>query len=284
MSARMEQLVCRLVDDGRKLLAQPRQAALFAYNPAADAILNDIERYPQAFVLGCLANRMGKAKQAWKVPLRLRERFGTLDVAALAQKTEADWVRVARDPTPIHRRPKLMAKVLRLGVQRLQDCYDGDAARIWEGSPPSATVVRRFLEFHGAGPKIASMGANILVSQFKVPLRDYYFVDISVDVQVRRVMTRLGFVPEGASEELLICAAPRSALGVSWHLRPGALENRQGRVHPNGATLWCLLARRVLRLCGSTQGCNLGTRRAATREIVLRMGGRASASEAGFQR
>jgi len=107
--------------------------------------MNDIERYPQAFVLGCLANRMGKAKQAWKVPLRLRERFGTLDVAALAQKTGADWVRVTRDPTTIHRRPELMAKVLRLGVRRLQDSHDGDAAWIWEGSPPSATVVRRFV-------------------------------------------------------------------------------------------------------------------------------------------
>lgn len=203
----MQQLVRCLVDEGTELLAQPRQAAVFAYDPAADAILNDIDQHPQAFVLGCLANRMGKAQQAWKVPLRLRERFGTLDIAALARKTEADWLRVARRPTPIHRRPELIANVLRLGVQRLQDSYEGDAARIWDGTPPSATVVRRFLEFHGVGPKIASMAANILVRQFKIPLRDYYFIDVSVDVQVRRVMTRLGFVPEGASDELLIYAA-----------------------------------------------------------------------------
>jgi hypothetical protein len=96
----MEQLVCRLVGQSRELLAQPRQAALFAYDSPAEAILNDIERYPQAFVLGCLANRMGKAKQAWKVPLWLRERFGTLDVAALAQKTEADWVPWHATPHP----------------------------------------------------------------------------------------------------------------------------------------------------------------------------------------
>lgn len=51
------------------------------------------------------------------------------------------------------------------------------------------------------------MAANILVRQFKIPLRNYYFVDISVDVQVRRVMTRLGFVPEGAPDVLLIYAA-----------------------------------------------------------------------------
>ena len=203
----MEQLVRHLVGEGRELLAQPRQPAAFAHDPEADAILNDIERYPQAFVLGCLANRMGKAGQAWKVPLRLRERFGTLDVAVLAHRAEADWVRMARDPAPIHRLPELIAKALRLGVQRLQASYGGDAAGIWEGTPASATVVRRFLEFHGAGPKIAGMAANILVRHFKVPLRDYYFVDISVDVQVRRVMTRLGFVPEGATDDLLIYAA-----------------------------------------------------------------------------
>jgi len=207
MSARLGRLVDHLVAEGRAVLAQPRQPASFAYDPASDALLNDIEHHPQAFVLGCLANRMGKARQAWKVPLRLRERFGMLDVGVLAKKSEAEWARVVRDPAPIHRRPDLMAKVLRLGVQRLQGSYDGDAARIWEGTPASATVVRRFLEFHGAGPKLASMAANILVRQFKLPLSDYHFIDISVDVQVRRVMTRLGFVPDDASDLLLIYAA-----------------------------------------------------------------------------
>jgi hypothetical protein len=116
----MEQLVSHLVEEGTAALAQPRQSALFAYDAEADAILNDVERYPGAFVLGCLANRMGKAEQAWKVPLRLRERFGTLDAALLAQQPEADWVRAARDPAPIHRRSELIAKVLQFGVQRLQ--------------------------------------------------------------------------------------------------------------------------------------------------------------------
>ena len=51
------------------------------------------------------------------------------------------------------------------------------------------------------------MAANILVRQFHVPLSDYHYIDISVDRQVRRVMTRLGFVDEGASDLLLIYAA-----------------------------------------------------------------------------
>ena len=85
--------------------------------------------------------------------------------------------------------------------------YRGDASRIWNGSPPSATVVRRFLEFYGAGPKIATVATNILVRQFHVPLQDLYSVDVSVDRQLRRVMTRLGFVRQGASDLLLIYAA-----------------------------------------------------------------------------
>ena len=40
----------RLVEEGAALLAQPRMPSQFAYEPAADAILNDIEQYPQAFV------------------------------------------------------------------------------------------------------------------------------------------------------------------------------------------------------------------------------------------
>jgi endonuclease III len=207
MSVQLERLITRLVEDGNAALAQPRQPAEFAYDPDADAILNDLEQYPQAFVLACLCDRRGTARQAWMVPLRLLERFRTLDIGELAQRSTSDWERVVRQPTPIHRMPEKMAVVLERGVQRIWTQYGGDAAQIWAEAPPSATVVRRFLEFYGAGPKIATMAVNILVRQFKVPLGDYHFVDISIDRQVRRVMTRLGFAPTGANDLILIYAA-----------------------------------------------------------------------------
>ena len=136
------------------MLARPRRPVQFAYHPEADALLNDIEHYPQAFVLGCLCDRQGSAKQAWRVPFELLRRLGTLEVRDLANLDKSDWLRVVRDPTPIHRLPETMAEVLWLGVQRLSTVYDGDASRIWTGSPPSATIVRRFLEFHGVGRAI----------------------------------------------------------------------------------------------------------------------------------
>lgn len=207
MSVQIERLINRLVEEGNSALAQARQPAEFAYDPDADAILNDLEQYPQAFVLACLCDRQGTARQAWMVPLRLLERFRTLDIGELAQRSTSDWERVVRQPTPIHRMPEKMAVVLERGVQRLWTQYGGEAARIWAEAPPSATVVRRFLEFYGVGPKIATMAVNILVRQFKVPLGDYHFVDISIDRQVRRVMTRLGFAPADANDSILIYAA-----------------------------------------------------------------------------
>jgi endonuclease III len=207
MSSQLERLISHLVDEGTAALAVPRLPAQFAYDSAADRILNDIEHYPQAFVLACLCDRQGSAKRAWRVPYELLCRLGTLDVGQLAKLSEADWLHVVRNPTSIHRMPETMAKVLRLGVLQLSTVYDGDASRIWTGSPPSAAVVRRFLEFYGVGPKIATMATNILVRQFDIPLREYYSVDISVDRQVRRVMVRLGFAADGASDSLLIYAA-----------------------------------------------------------------------------
>ena len=51
------------------------------------------------------------------------------------------------------------------------------------------------------------MAANLLVRYFKVPLSDYYSIDISVDVHVRRVLTRLGLVEAGATLEQVVYAA-----------------------------------------------------------------------------
>jgi endonuclease III len=132
---------------------------------------------------------------------------GSFAIDDLVALNEAAWVDLMRKPTPAHRLPETMAKVLRLAARRVVSRYDGNAANIWSDNPLSATIVRRFLEFHGAGPKIATMAANILVRHFHVPLRDYRYLDISADSQVQRVMGRLGFVEPGSSPEVIVYAA-----------------------------------------------------------------------------
>jgi endonuclease III len=100
-----------------------------------------------------------------------------------------------------------MADIFHSAIQQIGEQYSGDASRIWQDRPSSATIVRRFLEFRGAGPKIAAMAANILVRDFKIPVNDKYSIDVSVDVQVRRTFERLRLIRKGASNDELIYAA-----------------------------------------------------------------------------
>lgn len=142
------------------------------------------------------------------VPHIIRERTGSFEMSDLVTLTKADWVRIMRDPTPAHRFPEKMAGVMHLAVQRVTNNYQGDASSIWRGNPSSASVVRRFLEFHGAGPKIATMAANILVREFHIPLSDFRYIDISADSHIMRVMQRLGFVERGLDKpEIFVYAA-----------------------------------------------------------------------------
>ena len=127
-----------------------------------------------------------------------------LGLAALPVEAVA---RHLREPDALHRYPAKMAPVVFAAIQRIADRYDGDAGRIWVDSPSSAAVVRRFLEFDGCGPKIATMAAGILVRDFGVPLGDKFSIDISVDAHVRRVMRRLGLVRMHCSDEEIIYRA-----------------------------------------------------------------------------
>jgi endonuclease III len=197
----------RLVLRGEKLLAAPYQRIRFTGNMDADILLNDLRRYPHAFVIACVMDRQSTAERAWLVPHLLRERLGTFKFAELAALEEGVMVNAMATPTPLHRFPQVMGRNAFLAIQRIGNDYAGRASKIWIGSPSSATLVRRFLEFDGIGPKIATMAANILVREFKVSVSDRVSIDVSPDVHVKRVFKRLGLIRPAASNEELIYRA-----------------------------------------------------------------------------
>jgi len=196
-----------LIKRGNKLLARPFEQIQFTSNAQADALLNDLDHYPHAFVLACVMDRRIKAEKAWLIPHVFSMRLGSFEFPDLERLSEERVRELFAEPQPLHWLREVMALNFYRAVQRIARDYLGDVCGIWAGTPPSATIVRRFLEFDGVGPKIATMAANILVRDFKIPVSDKISIDISPDVQVRRAFTRLGLIREGASNEEIIYRA-----------------------------------------------------------------------------
>jgi endonuclease-3 len=197
----------RLVEHGDALFRAPPEFVQFTQNDAADRLLNDLNHHPHAFVLASVMVRQIKAERAWLIPYRFLEKLGSFTMKTLLEQSESDVRRLMSEPEALHRFVDIMSSCFFKAVRRIADHYESDASRIWQGEPSSATVVYRFLEFDGIGPKIATMSANILVREFKIEFADYFSIDISADVHVRRVFGRLGLTPPDANADQLIFRA-----------------------------------------------------------------------------
>jgi len=233
-----------LVKRGEELRAQPLALFPFTRHVEADALLNDLEHYPHAYVLACLMDRQIKAEKAWFIPHRFREKLGSFEFGVLAALSLDQVLALMSRPEPLHRFPNKMARIFHSAILRIRDQYAGDASRIWRDNPSSATLVRRFLEFEGAGPKIATMAANILVRDLKIPVSDTYSIDISPDVHVRRVFGRLGLARAEASNEELIYTARRLNPTYPGIFDLSVWEIGRDWCHPQAPECWkCYLER-----------------------------------------
>jgi len=186
-----DKIIDILINRGHDFIKQPYQEIRFTKDPEADHLLNNLTQMPHAFVLACIMDRQCKAERAWLIPYKFSLRAGGFEFERLLSCSE-DYIDTIFKEGKFHRYNKNFAKYFYLAIQHIHRRYDGDASRIWMNNPQSATVVRRFLEFEGVGIKIATMAANILVRDFKIPMQDKICIDISPDVHVRRVFKRLG--------------------------------------------------------------------------------------------
>jgi endonuclease III len=197
----------RLVEHGKTLFNAPKQMVQFTKVTEADALLNDLDKYPHVFVLACVMDRQIKAERAWLIPYLISEKLGGFSMETLSQLSVTDVRGLMSQPVPLHRFVEKMSGFFHSGIQIISEKYAGNATSIWEGSPPSAEVVYRFLQFEGVGPKIGSMATNILARELKVPFADYFSIDVSADVHVRRVFTRLGLCAADPTVEQVIYKA-----------------------------------------------------------------------------
>jgi endonuclease III len=190
-----------LTERGKTALQQPREEIQFVATEA-DKLQNNIEEFPHAFVLGCIMDRQTSAETAWVIPYKVCQEIGGFEFSRLLS-LKLERLQQMFIENRFHRFNDVMSRNFYSGIRKIHEDYSDNASNIWIGTPSSATVVRRFLEFNGVGIKIATMAANILARDFKIPMKDHSSIDISPDVHIRTVLARMGFIPKNAKYELV---------------------------------------------------------------------------------
>jgi endonuclease III len=203
----MEEIIMLLLERGMEFFNNERRFVEYAHQNEADELLNNIEEYPQAFLIACICDRQYPAEKVWEIPYRLKERLGDFSFENLSAKSKEEFILLMQNPTSLHRFNNKFGEIIYLAIQKVITDYNNNTSKIWNDNPSSATLVYRFLTFKGVGIKIATMSANILVRDFKIQVTDKYSIDISPDVQVKRVFARLGLVNNLPSSEEIIYKA-----------------------------------------------------------------------------
>ena len=138
----------------------------FTGNDEADTLL---VQDAFALLVGFALDQQVPVQKAFMGPFVLRERLGTLDVAAVAG---AELDPIFRERPAIHRFPGAMAtRVHALAVYVLER-YDGDAARVWTTATTTEELRENLASLPGFGDmKIKALG-SVLAKRFGVELAE----------------------------------------------------------------------------------------------------------------
>lgn len=163
-------------------------------NINADNLIKDLTNYPHAFFFGCIFDRQIKAIKAWEMPYKLKQyleiEYGLnfeFETLYLNKDKVYDWIINYSG----HRFKKQIADCIINAFDILKYEYNGNASEIWITASSCKIVSYRFSRFKGIGQKISSMATNILVRDFKVDIPDKSFIDISFDVHIERIFSRV---------------------------------------------------------------------------------------------
>ncbi|MCT1395959.1 Fe-S cluster assembly protein HesB [Microbacterium sp. p3-SID338] len=143
---------------------------------AADALLTE---NPTALLIGMLLDQQIPMETAFTGPLKIEQRTGAADAAAIAGMAPEEFLEAFRQTPAVHRFPGSMATRVQTLCQALVDDWDGDAASLWTrpstGSSPStgsgtqpsgAEVLRRLKALPGFGEQKAKIFLALLGKQY----------------------------------------------------------------------------------------------------------------------
>jgi uncharacterized HhH-GPD family protein len=137
----------------------------FTGNEEADALL---AKEPLALLIGFALDQQVPVQTAFSGPLKLKQRFGTLDARELATADPARLEQSFREKPAIHRFPGSMAKRVQELAAVIDDEYDGHAERVWTDAADGDDLRRRIGALPGFGKmKVTALGA-VLAKRFGV--------------------------------------------------------------------------------------------------------------------
>jgi uncharacterized HhH-GPD family protein len=137
----------------------------FTGNEEADALL---ARDPLALLIGFALDQQVPLQTAFSGPLKLKQRFGTLDVRTIARADPGQLEQIFREKPAIHRFPGSMAKRVQELAAVVEEEYDGHAERVWEDAANGADLRKRISSLPGFGEmKIKALG-SVLAKRFGV--------------------------------------------------------------------------------------------------------------------
>ncbi|WP_416445383.1 HhH-GPD-type base excision DNA repair protein [Leucobacter sp. HNU] len=132
-------------------------------DPAADTLLSD---EPTALLIGMLLDQQVAMEVAFSGPLKIKQRLGSIDAAALAGADPDAVVEAFRESPAVHRFPGSMAGRVQTLCRVLVDDWGGRAETIWtEGDPDGPTVFKRLKSLPGFGDQKAKIFLALLGKQ-----------------------------------------------------------------------------------------------------------------------
>lgn len=131
---------------------------------AADRLLTDD---PLALLIGMLLDQQVAMETAFAGPLKISERAGTLDAAALASFDPQAFADLFTATPAVHRFPGSMAARVQALCAAVEQEWGGDATAIWrQGEPDGATVLKRLKKLPGFGEQKAKIFLALLGKQY----------------------------------------------------------------------------------------------------------------------
>jgi uncharacterized HhH-GPD family protein len=131
---------------------------------AADQLLTDD---PLALLIGMLLDQQVAMETAFAGPLKIAERAGTLDAAALASFDAEAFADLFKATPAVHRFPGSMAARVQALCAAIEQEWDGDAAAIWQRDSPSGSeVLKRLKKLPGFGEQKAKIFLALLGKQY----------------------------------------------------------------------------------------------------------------------